>query len=363
MTRALEVFRQNAADRNRMRVEAERERVRMDEQRKRSEEETIARERQMVRDTLGRALRSLAERDLSYRLSDDLPEAYHALKTDFNDAMVSLSQSIERVLEASQHLKVGAERINIDASSLTRRTEEQVDNLTLSDSSLRDLGGGMNDAVTAARVAQEIVTSARGDAEASGGIVRQAINAMADIQKSADEIGRIISVIDEIAFQTNLLALNAGVEAARAGEAGRGFAVVASEVRALAQRSADAAKEIKSLIDSSRAKVKDGVVLVGGTGEALERIVDKVGQMTARVATITELANAQSVSVGQVQAAMRQIGSAAEDNAGMAEKTSAAGQTLLGDAEALADEMSRFRLDTTPARGRERSRLGSRRAA
>ena len=186
-----------------------------------------------------------------------------------------------------------------------------------------------------------MVNAARGGAEASGVVVADAITAMGKIEASATQISQIVGVIDEIAFQTNLLALNAGVEAARAGEAGRGFAVVASEVRALAQRSAEAAKEIKALISASTAQVSSGVDLVGKTGQALQRIVGEVGKITELVTEIAASAQEQAVGLAQVNTAINEMDQMTQQNAAMVEQSTAASHALAhqaGELDALMDE-------------------------
>jgi len=189
-----------------------------------------------------------------------------------------------------------------------------------------------------------VVQGARGDAETSGIVVRDAVAAMSAIEQSAQQISQIIGVIDEIAFQTNLLALNAGVEAARAGDAGRGFAVVASEVRALAQRSAEAAKEIKTLISASTAQVASGVQLVGQTGEALQRIVGRVAEIDGLVSEISASAQEQATGLQQVNTAVNQMDQVTQQNAAMVEQSTAASHSLSQEAESLASSVSRFRI-------------------
>jgi methyl-accepting chemotaxis protein len=174
--------------------------------------------------------------------------------------------------------------------------------------------------------------------------VRQAVAAMSEIEQSAQQISQIIGVIDEIAFQTNLLALNAGVEAARAGDAGRGFAVVASEVRALAQRSAEAAKEIKVLISSSTQQVGQGVHLVGETGEALQRIVGRVAEIDSLVGEIAASAQEQATGLAEVNGAVNQMDQVTQQNAAMVEESTAASHALANEAEALAGSVARFKI-------------------
>ncbi|MGK6324745.1 methyl-accepting chemotaxis protein [Sphingomonas sp. DT-51] len=183
-------------------------------------------------------------------------------------------------------------------------------------------------------------------------MVGRAIEAMSGIERASAEIGEIISVIDGIAFQTNLLALNAGVEAARAGEAGKGFAVVASEVRALALRTAEAAKDVKNKINASGQQVESGVRLVSETGEALERILARVAEVSSRVATIAASAKQQAVGLEQVNTAVSEMDSVTQRNAAMVEQATAAARDLAGEASHLAAHVSRFQLSGQAGRVR-----------
>ncbi|PJE27270.1 chemotaxis protein, partial [Pseudooceanicola lipolyticus] len=195
--------------------------------------------------------------------------------------------------------------------------------------------------------ADRAVRSARSDAETSGEIVRETVAAMGEIETSAEQIGRIIGVIDDIAFQTNLLALNAGVEAARAGEAGRGFAVVASEVRNLAQRSSGAAKEIKALISTSSSHVGRGVRLVNQTGEALGTIVTSVAHIADLVSSIATASAEQSSGIGDINAGVGQLDRVTQQNAAMVEDATAASHALRQEADALTGLVRRFRVERT----------------
>src|SRR5690606_13221901 len=201
----------------------------------------------------------------------------------------------------------------------------------------------VNRTADGARQASRVVQTARNEAEASGAVVSDAVAAMTAIEQSSNQIGAIIGVIDEIAFQTNLLALNAGVEAARAGDAGRGFAVVASEVRALAQRSADAAKEIKTLITASGRQVEQGVALVGQTGQALGRIVAEVAEIDGLMSEISASAQEQATGLQQVNTAVNQMDQVTQQNAAMVEESTAASHSLSQEADALAASVARFR--------------------
>jgi methyl-accepting chemotaxis protein len=197
-----------------------------------------------------------------------------------------------------------------------------------------------------------VVQTAKAGAASGGDIVRQAIHAMGEIEQSSNQIGQIIGVIDEIAFQTNLLALNAGVEAARAGEAGKGFAVVASEVRALAQRSAEAAKEIRALISASTQNVGAGVELVGQAGTALERIVGQIGEMAGLVGGIAASAQEQATGLDQVNHAVNQMDSATQQNVAIVEESTAASHALAAEAMRLSELVERFDLGAAVAPAR-----------
>ena len=202
--------------------------------------------------------------------------------------------------------------------------------------------------------ARDAVGVARSDAEHSGDVVRDAVAAMSEIEGSAQKISQIIGVIDEIAFQTNLLALNAGVEAARAGDAGKGFAVVASEVRGLAQRSAEAAKEIKALISASSQQVGRGVTLVGETGKVLDRIAGQVTEIAGVVTDIAASAQEQASGLAQVNTAVNQMDQVTQQNAAMVEQATAASHALNGEAEAMARQVARFDLGDDAASGARR---------
>jgi methyl-accepting chemotaxis protein len=193
------------------------------------------------------------------------------------------------------------------------------------------------------------VATAKTDAENSGEVVGQAVTAMGEIEQSSHQISSIIGVIDEIAFQTNLLALNAGVEAARAGDAGRGFAVVASEVRALAQRSAEAAKEIKALISASSTQVAAGVNLVGETGKALKRIVTQIAEINGVVTDIAASAQEQATGLNEVNAAVNQMDQVTQQNAAMVEESTAASYALAQEADELSRMMSQFKVGAQSA--------------
>ena len=297
-----------------------------------------------VVDNLAEALQALAGGDLSRRLDRSFPPGYERLRVDFNVALEKLSGVIAASLEATGMIRGGAREITDAADDLSRRTEQQAASLEETAAALDEITSTVRQTAEGADRARAVVRRARDAAEASGDIVDRAVGAMGAIEKSSSQIGQIIGVIDEIAFQTNLLALNAGVEAARAGEAGRGFAVVAQEVRALAQRSADAAKEIKTLIASSAGEVGQGVEFVGQAGEALRAIAAEVEQIDGLVRAMAASAQEQARGLVEVNAAVTQMDQVTQQNAAMVEETTAASHALSQEATRLAQRMGELRL-------------------
>jgi methyl-accepting chemotaxis protein len=241
-------------------------------------------------------------------------------------------------------VRAGAAEINTASDDLARRAERTAASLEESAAALDEITAAVRKSAEGANAARDAVMAAKAGAEASAKVVDDTVEAMVTIEGSSRQISTIIGVIDEIAFQTNLLALNAGVEAARAGDAGRGFAVVATEVRALAQRSADAAKEIKTLISSSGRQVEAGVKLVGETGKALGRIVAQVNQLNALVTDIAASAQEQATALAEVNTAVNQMDQVTQQNAAMVEQSTAASHSLAGEAAELARLVGQFNL-------------------
>ncbi len=256
------------------------------------------------------------------------------------DTMVSIIGELKGV---SHKVSNASSEISQATGDLSKRTEQQAASLEETAAALDQITATVRKTAEGANHANSVVATAKLVAEESGTVVRGAVTAMTEIEKSATQIAQIIGVIDEIAFQTNLLALNAGVEAARAGEAGKGFAVVASEVRALAQRSADAAKEIKGLISTSTTQVESGVDLVGQTGKALEQLVGRVSEINVVVSEIAASAQEQATGLAQVNTAVNQMDQMTQQNAGMVEETTAASQSLYNEAQDLAGMIARYR--------------------
>ncbi len=342
--KAVDAFREQLVAGERERESAE-VRRREDEARNRADlEHAIAEERALVSHSIGAGMAKLAGKDLTFRLTDKLPEAYAKLQSDFNQAMDALGSALHGVQSSAGTISSSTQEVTGSADDLSKRTEQQAASLEETAAALDEITATGKKAAEGASHARDVVAAAKDDAARAGDVVRKTVDAMGGIERSAQQISQIIGVIDEIAFQTNLLALNAGVEAARAGEAGRGFAVVASEVRALAQRSADAAKEIKSLISTSTTQVSEGVDLVAQTGKALERILQQVSDINAVVIDITAGAQEQATGLSQINTAINQMDQTTQQNAAMVEETTAASHALAQEARQLADLVSTFRI-------------------
>ncbi len=347
MAHAIAVFREAAIERRLARDEqdglrdtADRERVQAEQARAAGETERTG-----VVTMLALGLGKLAHGDLTGRIDNAFPPAYEPLRLDFNAALVRLNDTLSAIRTGASTMQVGTEEIASAADDLSRRTEQQAASLEETAASLSEIATTVKRATNDAREAAQVVAKAKIDAEQSGEVVTRAVEAMSEIERSSGEISKILGVIDEIAFQTNLLALNAGVEAARAGEAGRGFAVVAQEVRALAQRSADAAKEIKTLISSSGLQVASGVDLVAQAGETLGRIVAQVIEVDRLVTDIASSSEDQATSLAQVNTAVNHMDQVTQQNAAMVEQTTAATHSLLSEARDLSRRMNDFTIE------------------
>ncbi len=345
MSRAVQVFKDNAvalrtasSDRERMEGDARSTRDRTEAERARA-----AAEQAIVVEETAKGLSALSAGDLTWRIDAEFPGDYERLKIDFNEALTKLETAMGVINDNATAIRSGSDEISQAADDMSRRTEHNAATLEETAAALDEITATVKRTAEGAKQADQVVRTARADAEQSGVIVSNAVSAMSQIERSAGEISQIIGVIDEIAFQTNLLALNAGVEAARAGDAGRGFAVVASEVRSLAQRSADAAKEIKALISASSQQVGQGVALVGQTGQALQRIVGSVSEITTLVTEITASSQEQASALSEVNTAVNQMDQVTQQNAAMVEQSTAASHALRREAGELARLVSQFR--------------------
>ena len=305
---------------------------------------------------LATGLERLASGDLTFRLNKAFTPAYEKLRVDFNAAMDTLQKTMSVIVENAAGIRSGSGEISKAADDLARRTERQAASLEETAAAMEEITATVKKTAENARHASGAAAKAREEASQSGDVVCEAVQAMGDIETSARQITQIIGVIDEIAFQTNLLALNAGVEAARAGDAGRGFAVVASEVRALAQRSAGAAKEIKVLISASTQQVDLGVDLVGRTGEALERIIGQVAGLNDLVLDIATAAQEQSSGVQEVNLAITDMDRVTQQNAALVEESSAASVSLAQEADSLAGLVRQFNVGVESGRAARAAR-------
>jgi methyl-accepting chemotaxis protein len=347
MAKAVLVFRDAAIEKGRLEEEAAKQRLYADDERGRNEQgqrEAIARERATVADSIGAGLSKLAAKDLTFRMTREIPEAYRTLQADFNAAISQLEDAMLGVIGSAEAIHSGSQEISAATSDLSRRTEHQAASLEETAATLDQVTATARKAAESTTHARKVVAIAQGDAQKSGEVIRNAVAAMGAIEKSSQQISQIIGVIDEIAFQTSLLALNAGVEAARAGDAGRGFAVVAAEVRALAQRSAEAAKEIKGLISTSTTQVSHGVALVAETGKSLERIMAQVTEINNVVAEIASGAKEQSTALEEVNSAINQMDQVTQQNAAMVEESTAASYALAEETEQLSVLIGQFQV-------------------
>ena len=343
IARAVNVFRSNVTAQTAAEAEASlQRRLSVDERQKHDlGEAEAARQQGVVMDAIAMALKRLAEGDLTSRLSG-FPKTYRVLETDYNAAMAQLRDAIHEVTQDTDSIHAATSDMSATAVDLAGKTEQQAEDLERTALALDAITRTVRDTANSAKHAYGMVSNAQIEAQRSGSVVREAVTAMNELERSSGQISQIIGVIDEIAFQTNLLALNAGVEAARAGDSGRGFAVVASEVRALAQRSADAARQIKQLISASSRQIDSGVELVKATGTALDRIMTQVGEINAIVTSISAAASEQATGLDGVNAAVASMGRTTQTNAGLVEQSAEASANLASEADRLAHRVARF---------------------
>lgn len=346
MSRAVLVFKENAIakrtaeeDARKTEAEAQRERHLMESDRL----ERVRIQAGVVTE-IGDSLSALASGILSHKIAVEFPSDYQQLKDDFNEATVQLKDTVLTFATQANSISSIAGEMSSAMDTLATRTEHQAIILEGAVKTLSAVSTDVSDTAKAARKADAIVTEVHATASSSDEIVSQAISGMGEIEDSSLQIANIVNVIDEIAFQTNLLALNAGVEASRAGNAGKGFAVVASEVRALAQRSADAAKEIKELISTSSRRVERGTQLVSSTGDLLKKIASQIDVIRSVVSDIVSSASNQATHLGEFSSTIREIDLSTQQTAAMAEESTAACRVLAGEATHLLHLIGQFEL-------------------
>lgn len=317
-----------------------------------AEQAKLRAEQDAVVSTMKRQLAALAEGNLTAEIKEPFAPEYEELRINFNDALTGLHSAMRRVIETSALIGDNATESNIATANLSQRTENQAATLEETAAALDQLTASVRSAAEHAKSVDTSVTKARTEAAKNGEIVAQAVSAMSAIEHSSKQITQVISVIDDIAFQTNLLALNAGVEAARAGESGKGFAVVASEVRALAQRSADAAKEIAGLIENSSRHVAQGTQLVGHAGDALSEIITQVNDIASMTSQIATSAEEQAIGLSEINVGVNQLDQVTQQNAAMVQESITRGDALATETSKLNALIGKFKMTSqrmTPA--------------
>ncbi|WP_421858834.1 methyl-accepting chemotaxis protein [Oricola sp.] len=346
LARTLEVFRENAEAK--VRIEQDAEAVRSSSETERADREQAQIERQSLTDSavaaLGGGLQKLASGDLTIRLDQPFTQELDGLRVDFNSAVEKLRIALGDVRQLSGTIETNSTDMRTAVEDLAQRTERQAASLEETSAAIEQITATVASSAERAMEASEKVGATKADTETSSKIVTDAVAAMGQIEKASSEIAKIINVIDEIAFQTNLLALNAGVEAARAGEAGKGFAVVAQEVRELAQRSANAAKEIKTLILKSTDEVSTGVQLVNRTGESLLQISEKVNDVNENIQSIAVASSQQATGLKEIRVSIAQLDEVTQRNASMVDDAGKLIQLLATDSSGLQSQVERFQV-------------------
>ena len=307
-------------------------------------DEAAAQERDQARliEILRHAFSALVKGDLTADVAESVAPEFEDLIDDYNAATRAVHDAIAQIVAFAEKIRRDSADLGSFANDLSGRTENQAATLEETAAALDALTSGVRNAADSTREVEGIVQMARTEAKQSGEVVQKTISAMSEISESSNQISAIIAVIDDIAFQTNLLALNAGVEAARAGEAGRGFAVVASEVRALAQRSSEAAHEIKTLISGSSEHVANGVTLVAQAGDALKAITERVVQIATLMSDMANNAQEQAASLDEINVGVSQLDQVTQRNAAMVEESTNATKSLESQSQALSSLVARF---------------------
>lgn len=344
MARALDSFRKNALEKERIEREAESRDLQMNAERREreAEKQRSAQELQEAVNALAAGLKNLSNDKLHLRIETRFVPQLDHLRVDFNESLDKLEETIRAIMASADTIRGGSNDLKGASANLAHRTERQAASLEEAAAALGEMTGSVHDALRRCETAVLVSADALKGAKASSDVVNQAIAAMQRIEESSSKIQQIIDVIDQIAFQTNLLALNAGVEAARAGEAGKGFAVVAQEVRELAQRSSAAARDINALINASTSNVSDGVALVLQTGDRLHTIEDNIAAINDQIGAIAGASREQSARLSEINASVNELDQMTQQNAAMVEETTAAAFALAQEADGLTEQVARF---------------------
>lgn len=347
IARALEVFRENAREKIVIEGRSVQERAEAEAERSRNDADKQETDRQIdfAVSQLAAGLARLSQGDLTRTIDTPFSGRLEQVRNDFNGSLENLKDTLRQIRERTLVIQNNGHEMLESSNDLSRRTESQAASLEQTAAAVEEITVTVKSSAERAREANQAVRITQQSADSSGTVVKNAIDAMGRIEDASKEIEQIIEVIDDIAFQTNLLALNAGIEAARAGEAGKGFAVVAQEVRELAQRSADAAREIKTLINQSTNEVGTGALLVQEAGQVLSSISEQIVVVSKHVETIATATQDQSSALHEVNSSVNQMDQMTQQNAAMAEESSAASQMLSDEVEALLGLVQQFRMD------------------
>ncbi|MBY5554414.1 HAMP domain-containing protein [Rhizobium leguminosarum] len=365
MASAVEVFRQAAIANKQLEKDAEAARLQGETERvtaRKQADEDAAERLRAATSGLAAGLKRLASGDLAFQIDEPFAPDFENLRHDFNMSIRQLDQTLSAIAAAIAAIDEGTREIASGAGDLSKRTEQQAASLEETAAALDQITANVSNSSKRTDEARTEATDANRNAAKSSEVVSHAEEAMRRIEASSQQISSIIGVIDEIAFQTNLLALNAGVEAARAGDAGKGFAVVAQEVRELAQRSAQAAKEIKGHIQKSSVEVESGVKLVLDTSQVLKAISEQIARINQHMDAIAVSAREQSTGLAEVNTAVNSMDQVTQQNAAMVEQSTAASGHLAEEAAKLRELVSRFRLRATAspsAAGRRSGQLAA----
>jgi methyl-accepting chemotaxis protein len=358
MVKSVALFKQNAIRARALEAEAAAARSAQEVARTAAEAEraAAAAAQKIVVDNLAGGLARMASGDLVCRIEVPFEATYEGLRENFNASMTRLQSAMQTIAAAGGQVSSTSVEITAALDDLARRTERQAANLEQSSAALEEMTASIAQAASRTAAARASASAARGQADSARIVAGETVAAMQNIEASSREITEIIGVIEQIAFQTNLLALNAGVEAARAGDAGRGFAIVAQEVRALANRTAEAAHNITKLIAASGSHVQKGTALVASTGDALARIGSHVEELDSLIGELAEAAKTQSSGLAEISAAVSDMDKVTQQNAAMVEQSTAASHTMTGQAAELAQLIAGFKL---LERGEESKARGS----